>query len=168
MGNDASLTHVHAAAFVALGRVDFSVFSVRLFYCHGTMGRCPFRREGISLETSTDVVQKAAAPPHRQELACQRVTGKKAKAAYDRFQVCQRYRSLLVSLDTFRFPPLSAAPILVARVDSFEATDSEIQALLGFMRASRREVFGRSRLPSAAACSFAGLRISITRAPVIS
>lgn len=66
---------------------------------------------------------------------------------------------LLVALVTF-------FPMLVALVDGYESTESELRQLLRSMGASRWEVFRRARLPSALPYFFAGLRISITYAVV--
>ncbi|WP_375572553.1 ABC transporter permease [Ahrensia marina] len=66
---------------------------------------------------------------------------------------------LIVALVTF-------FPMLVALVDGYEATDPEIEDLLGSMGATRRRVFLAARLPSAMPYFFAGLRISITYAVV--
>ena len=66
---------------------------------------------------------------------------------------------LLVALVTF-------FPMLVALVDGYDATEPEIEELLGSMGASRGAVFVRARLPSALPFFFAGLRISITYAVV--
>ena len=66
---------------------------------------------------------------------------------------------LLVALVTF-------FPMLVALVDGYESTETEIERLLAAMGASRVTIFRRARLPSALPYFFAGLRISITYAVV--
>lgn len=66
---------------------------------------------------------------------------------------------LLVALVTF-------FPMLVALVDGYAATDREIEDLMRSMGASRRQIFGAARFPSAMPYFFAGLRISITYALV--
>ncbi|MGJ8610592.1 MAG: ABC transporter permease [Octadecabacter sp.] len=66
---------------------------------------------------------------------------------------------LLVALVTF-------FPMLVALVDGYESTDTEIEDLMRSMGASRRQVFRNARFPSAMPYFFAGLRISITYAVV--
>ncbi|MBR7887422.1 ABC transporter permease [Marinomonas sp. A79] len=66
---------------------------------------------------------------------------------------------LLIALVTF-------FPMLVALVDGYDSTDSDIESLLRSMGASRVRVFRSARLPSAMPYFFAGLRISITYAVV--
>jgi ABC-type nitrate/sulfonate/bicarbonate transport system permease component len=66
---------------------------------------------------------------------------------------------MLVALVTF-------FPMLVALAQGYEATDSDIEALLASMGASRKTIFRLARLPSALPYFFAGLRISITYAVV--
>lgn len=66
---------------------------------------------------------------------------------------------LLVALVTF-------FPMLVALVDGYAATETELEELLASMGASRRRIFRLARLPSALPFFFAGLRISITYAVV--
>lgn len=66
---------------------------------------------------------------------------------------------VLVALVTF-------FPMLVALAQGYEATDRDIEALLGSMGASRARIFLLARLPSALPYFFAGLRISITYAVV--
>ena len=66
---------------------------------------------------------------------------------------------LLVALVTF-------FPMLVALVDGYEATETELEQLLASMGASRWSIFRRARIPSALPYFFAGLRMSITYAVV--
>ena len=66
---------------------------------------------------------------------------------------------MLVALVTF-------FPMLVALVQGYDATDTEIEQLLKSMGASRRKIFLAARLPSALPYFFAGLKISITYAVV--
>jgi len=66
---------------------------------------------------------------------------------------------MLVALVTF-------FPMLVALVQGYDATDTEIERLLQSMGASRRKIFLAARLPSALPYFFAGLKISITYAVV--
>lgn len=66
---------------------------------------------------------------------------------------------VLVALVTF-------FPMLVALVQGYDSTDSDIDALLASMGASRRRIFLAARLPSALPYFFAGFRISITYAVV--
>lgn len=66
---------------------------------------------------------------------------------------------LLVALVTF-------FPMLVALIQGYDATDPEIELLLGSMGASPWRVFWLARLPSALPYFWAGLRISITYAVV--
>ena len=66
---------------------------------------------------------------------------------------------LLVALVTF-------FPMLVALVDGYASTDSEIEDLMRSMGATRAQVFSAARFPSAMPYFFAGLRISITYAVV--
>jgi ABC-type nitrate/sulfonate/bicarbonate transport system permease component len=66
---------------------------------------------------------------------------------------------LLVALVTF-------FPMLVALVDGYSATDSDIENLMRSMGATRVQIFRSARFPSALPYFFAGLRISITYAVV--
>lgn len=66
---------------------------------------------------------------------------------------------LLVALVTF-------FPMLVALVDGYAATDTEIEDLLRSMGATRGQIFRSARVPSAMPHFCAGLRISITYAVV--
>jgi ABC-type nitrate/sulfonate/bicarbonate transport system permease component len=66
---------------------------------------------------------------------------------------------LLVALVTF-------FPMLVALVEGYEATQSELVVVLRSMGAGRWRIFGMARLPTALPYFFAGLRISITYAVV--
>lgn len=66
---------------------------------------------------------------------------------------------LLVALVTF-------FPMLVALVEGFDSTDSDLQWLLRSMGASRSKVFRLARVPSAIPYFFTGVRISITYAVV--
>lgn len=66
---------------------------------------------------------------------------------------------MLVALVTF-------FPMLVALVQGYESTDTEIALLLRSMGAKRWRSFWLARLPSALPFFFAGLRISITYAVV--
>ena len=66
---------------------------------------------------------------------------------------------LLVALVTF-------FPMLVALVQGYEATESEISQMLKSMGAGRWRIFLLARLPSALPYFFAGLKISITYAVV--
>jgi ABC-type nitrate/sulfonate/bicarbonate transport system permease component len=66
---------------------------------------------------------------------------------------------LLVALVTF-------FPMMVALVEGYAATSTEISQLLAAMGAGRWRIFWLARLPSALPYFFAGLRISITYAVV--
>ncbi|SDG58311.1 ABC transporter permease [Sulfitobacter delicatus] len=66
---------------------------------------------------------------------------------------------LLVALVTF-------FPMLVALVDGYSATDTDIESLMRSMGATRGQIFRSARFPSALPYFFAGLRISITYAVV--
>lgn len=66
---------------------------------------------------------------------------------------------LLVALVTF-------FPMLVALVDGYSATDTDIENLMRSMGATRGQIFRSARFPSALPYFFAGLRISITYAVV--
>jgi ABC-type nitrate/sulfonate/bicarbonate transport system permease component len=66
---------------------------------------------------------------------------------------------LLVALVTF-------FPMLVALVDGYDSTETELERLLASMGAGRATIFRRARLPSALPYFFSGLRISITYAVV--
>lgn len=66
---------------------------------------------------------------------------------------------LLVALVTF-------FPMMVALVEGFAATSTEISQMLAAMGAGRWRIFWLARLPSALPYFFAGLRISITYAIV--